>query len=221
MTIIMAAPIGAGKTSVADYLSRAMGLQIIHEPIDENKILKLYYQDQSKYGFLLQMYLLQRRTQDLHSAYALESTSNKQVISDRSLYEDLSIFATQLHDSGKLLDEEFDVYKNNAITTMRLLDQINASLNNKPDLLIYLNPSFERTLAQIKKRNRPFEQYDNNPELKAYYRDIYNRYQDWYNEYQRGPKICLTDYSVDTHDDRVKLYQSVIDKAETINYHIN
>ncbi|TYC50819.1 hypothetical protein ESZ50_00965 [Weissella muntiaci] len=220
MAILLAAPIGAGKTTVSDYLGSILGSPVVHESVGDNPILPLYYQDQKKYGLLLQMYFLQRRTKDLISAYAIESNTAKHVISDRSIYEDASIFARQLFDNHLLEKEEYDVYLENANVNIQLLDLLSSQDQTKQDLLIFLDPPFERTLAQIKARGRDFEQFDGNPELKQYYRDIYDRYQEWFAEYQRTPKIKLVDFSVDTHEDRVKLYNDISQMAHFVGVDI-
>ena len=220
MAILLAAPIGAGKSTVAQTIADMKGLDIIFESVNDNPILPLYYQDRRRYGFQLQMYFLQRRVRDMMIGYSLEST-NKPIISDRSIIEDKDIFVKQLADSNMLSDTEYELYNQSANTNLQLLDsyrQLHGATND--DLLIFLNPSFQRTLDQIKKRGRDFEQFDNNPELKAYYEDIYNRYQDWFQTYHRTPKIELTDYDTTSAKNKEKLYQIIKEKATTVGINI-
>ena len=219
MAIILAAPIGAGKSTVTTALSEMMGLPAAYESVSDNPVLPLYYSDRKRYGFHLQMYFLERRISDMQAMYAVETSAHRHVISDRSIIEDKAIFATQLHDTGMMNDVEFDIYTKNLETDLKLLDSYKELTNGtKEDLLIFLNPPFERTLEQIVLRGREFEQFDKNPELKDYYKDIYDRYSDWYKEYHRTPKIEIKNYDVITTAGRQKFYDQLQKKMKEINF---
>lgn len=219
MAIILAAPIGAGKSTVTRELSKLMSLPAAYESVSDNPVLPLYYSDRKRYGFHLQMYFLERRVNDMQSMYEVETVAHNHVISDRSIIEDKAIFATQLHDTGMMNDVEFDIYTKNLETDLKLLDGYKHLTNGTPeDLLIFLNPSFERTLEQIVERGRTFEQFDKNPELKDYYKDIYNRYAKWYDAYDRTPKIEIKEYDVMTPTGRKAVYQELKEKASSIGF---
>jgi deoxyadenosine/deoxycytidine kinase len=215
MVLSLAAPIGAGKTTVADFLAQHFNTKLLHEPTQENQILPLFYQDQKRYSFALQQYLLPKRVNDLVKAYDWESNQPHfiQAVSDRSLIEDIEIFAPQLHDSGMLSSVEFDIYQENAKMALDYLNlKKQRGFGYSTDLMIFLKPSFERTLAQIKKRGRPFEQFENNQPLIDYYRDIYNRYQKLYNNYQ-GRKIQITDYDITNKEGQQEFLRQLVGKA--------
>jgi hypothetical protein len=53
--------IGAGKTTLADALGEKLGLPVYHEPVQDNEYLQDFYGDIAKYGFAMQIYLLNRR----------------------------------------------------------------------------------------------------------------------------------------------------------------
>lgn len=219
MAIILAAPIGAGKSTVTTALSEMTGHPAAYESVSDNPVLPLYYKDRKRYGFHLQMYFLERRVNDMQAMYTVETDAHQHVISDRSIIEDKAIFATQLHDTGMMNNVEFDIYTKNLETDLKLLDSYkNLTNGTKEDLLIFLNPSFDRTLKQIVERGREFEQFDNNPELKDYYQDIYNRYTDWYKEYHRTPKIEIKDYDVMTSKGRQDFYNQLQTKLKEINF---
>lgn len=221
MAIILAAPIGAGKSTVASKLSEMMGLPVKYESVSDNPVLPLYYKDRKRYGFHLQMYFLERRISDMKDAYAIEAQSHNHVISDRSIIEDKAIFATQLHDTNMMSDVEFDIYTKNVDVDLALLnDYKKLSDGTAQDILIFLNPSFERTLNQIKKRGRSFEQFDKNPELKAYYKTIYNKYDDWYKTYNRTPKIKFEEYDVTTTAGQELFYNQLLQKLKDIEFEL-
>ena len=58
--IALAGTIGAGKTSLTGLLADHLNSQAFYESVDDNKILPLFYKDPKKYGFLLQIYFLNR-----------------------------------------------------------------------------------------------------------------------------------------------------------------
>ena len=59
--IALAGTIGAGKTSLTQLLANHLHSQAFYESVEGNKILPLFYKDPKKYGFLLQIYFLNKR----------------------------------------------------------------------------------------------------------------------------------------------------------------
>ena len=148
----------------------------------ENPVLPLYYKDPKQYGFLLQIYFLNKRFSMIKQA--LSDDNN---VLDRSIYED-ALFTKENNAEGNISDTELDVY-------LKLLDNMMSDLNKlpkkAPDLMVYSETSFETILYRIKKRGRDYEQIDNNPELKDYYYKMWSAYQDWYQEYDASPKMKI------------------------------
>ena len=180
--IVLAGTIGAGKTSLTRMLADHLGSQAFYESVDDNEILPLFYQDPKKYGFLLQIYFLNKRFSMIKQA--LSDDNN---VLDRSIYED-ALFTKENNAEGNISDTELDVY-------LKLLDNMMSDLNKlpkkAPDLMVYSETSFETILYRIKKRGRDYEQIDNNPELKDYYYKMWSAYQDWYQEYDASPKMKI------------------------------
>ena len=63
--IALAGTIGAGKTSLTKLLADHLNSQAFYESVDDNKILPLFYKDPKKYGFLLQIYFLNKRLDEI------------------------------------------------------------------------------------------------------------------------------------------------------------
>ena len=63
-----------------------------------------------------------------------------------------------------------------------------------PDLLIYLEGSFDEIIERIHERGREMEK--NTPI--SYWKELYNRYQDWINNFNACPilRINISDYDV-------------------------
>ncbi|MFR0609861.1 deoxynucleoside kinase [Limosilactobacillus mucosae] len=182
MVIITAGMIGVGKTTLTAKIADHLHTKAFFEPVGENPVLPLYYKDPKQYGFLLQIYFLNKRFSMIKQA--LSDDNN---VLDRSIYED-ALFTKENNAEGNISDTELDVY-------LKLLDNMMSDLNKlpkkAPDLMVYSETSFETILYRIKKRGRDYEQIDNNPELKDYYYKMWNAYQDWYQEYDASPKMKI------------------------------
>ena len=182
MVISTAGMIGVGKTTLTAKIADHLHTKAFFEPVGENPVLPLYYKDPKQYGFLLQIYFLNKRFSMIKQA--LSDDNN---VLDRSIYED-ALFTKENNAEGNISDTELDVY-------LKLLDNMMSDLNKlpkkAPDLMVYSETSFETILYRIKKRGRDYEQIDNNPELKDYYYKMWSAYQDWYQEYDASPKMKI------------------------------
>lgn len=190
MVIITAGMIGVGKTTLTGKIAEHLNTQSFFEPVGENPVLPLYYKNPKQYGFLLQIYFLNKRFSMIKQA--LSDDNN---VLDRSIYED-ALFTKENNAEGNISDTELAVY-------LQLLDNMMQDLNHlpkkAPDLMVYSETTFETILYRIKKRGRDYEQIDHNPELKDYYYKMWSAYKDWYREYDASPKmkIDLDRYNLD------------------------
>lgn len=112
---------------------------------------------------------------------------------DRSIYED-ALFTRVNHLQGNISQEEMDIY-NDLLANM--MEELEGMPKKAPDLLIYLDGSFETILDHIRKRGREFEQIEDDSELLAYYELLFKNYEQWYKEYDQSPKIKI---NIDTFD---------------------
>lgn len=182
MVIITAGMIGVGKTTLTSLIAEHFGTKAFYEPVGDNPVLPLYYSDPKQYGFLLQIYFLNRRFDMIKQALADDNN-----VLDRSIYED-ALFTAENHKDGNITDAEMEVYT-------QLLDNMMAELQKlpkkAPDLLVYAETDFETILYRIKKRGRDYEQFDENDELRQYYFRIWSAYRDWFEAYDASPKIKI------------------------------
>ena len=81
--------------------------------------------------------------------------SKKGVIQDRTIYEDVEIFARNLHQMQYMTDRDWQTYKDLFKNMTKFL--------RKPDLIIYLRASTDTLISRIKNRDRDFEK-DISPE---------------------------------------------------------
>ena len=145
--IVIAGPIGAGKSTLVESLANEMSVPMYSEPVDHQitqQLLADFYSNMSTYAFPLQMHLLAKRVQQHQTIIA----TNTGTIQDRSVYED-PVFAAILHKNGHLNDRDYQTYTE--------LHQLLTDSLPPPHLLVYLNVSPATCLQRIKQRNRPYE----------------------------------------------------------------
>ena len=184
----MAGMIGAGKSTYTEMISRRLGTEAFFESVDYNPILDKFYDNPQKWAFSLQIYFLNTRFRSIKAAL----TDDNNVL-DRSIYED-ALFTRVNHLQGNISQEEMDIY-NDLLANM--MEELEGMPRKAPDLLIYLDGSFETILEHIRKRGREFEQIEDDSELLTYYELLFKNYEQWYQEYDQSPKIKI---NIDTFD---------------------
>ena len=175
MHIAIAGNIGSGKTTLTTLLSKHYGWEAHYEEVDHNPYLDDFYSDMMRWSFNLQIFFLHSRFAQIHDI----RKSGKAVIQDRTIYEDSTIFAPNLHDMWLMTSRDFDAY-------MRLFDLMEEFIS-PPDLLIYLNASVPTLVEQIQKRGRP---YENSIRL-DYLQRLNERYQEWVKGYDKGKLLII------------------------------
>src|SRR5690554_5343800 len=144
--VALAGNIGTGKSTAARLLSRHFGFEIFHEPVVDNRFLKSYYQDMTRWSFTLQMEFLLRRVEHHGQIDRLRGSC----VQDRTLIEDPEIFAKYLHGLGHMTDTELDLY-------FDFFQRFN-KLIRQPDKVILLHTPDTRVLMRrIAERGREEE----------------------------------------------------------------
>jgi len=141
----LAGNIGVGKTTFTEKMAEAFNWSPIYESVSDNPYLSDFYGDMNRWSFNLQIYFLHRR----FSAQRDIVHSNGGIVQDRTIYEDVEIFARNLHNMGRLDNRDWDTYKN--------LFTIMTSYLRQPDLIIYLRASTDTLQTRIHLRGREYE----------------------------------------------------------------
>ena len=151
-----------------------------------------------RWSFNLQIYFLNSRFRQVKEIHA----KNKNVIQDRTIYEDANIFAPNLHAMGLMTNRDFENYKS-------LFDLMEENVS-APDLLIYLRSSIPNLVSQIHKRGR---EYENSISI-DYLSRLNERYEAWIHNYKKGALLIIDiddlDF-VENKDDLNKIIE-LIDK---------
>lgn len=183
--------IGAGKSSLVEFLCHRYNLQPYFEPNDENPYLADFYDDMKGYAFRSQVYFLTAKYR-LHRQI---DQCDHNVIQDRTIWEDAEIFAENLY-RGHLMDER------DYLSYRALYESIRDVLR-PPDLMIYLYCDVRTVKRRIRQRGRRMEQ-----DIPAeYLRQLQKLYDAWIGRYSQSPIVTfrtdkmdyITDL-VDRHD---------------------
>ena len=167
MHIAVAGNIGVGKTTLTGLLAKNFNWEPHYESVDNNPYLDDFYTDMQRWAFNLQVYFLNSRFGQLKEF----QESGKNIIQDRTIYEDAHIFAPNLHAMGLMTSRDFDNYSS--------LFNLMSSFVNPPDLLIYLRASVPTLVKQIQSRGRDYES-----SIRIDYLTRLNeRYEAWISEY--------------------------------------
>lgn len=180
--IVLSGTIGAGKSTLTKMLAEHLGTQAFYETVDDNTILKMFYADPQKYGFLLQVYFMNKRL-----GYIQQAQSNALDILDRSIFEDALLFKLNA-DLGRATDTEVEIHQ---ALLENMMENLPGVASKDPDLLIYIRVSFETMLKRIELRGRDFEQVAQDPSLYDYYQTLTSRYDAWFEAYDRSPKMVI------------------------------
>lgn len=191
--IVLAGTIGAGKSTLTKLIADRLGTDAFYESVDNNDILPLFYAEPKKYAFLLQVYFLNKRFENIKMALAEDNN-----VLDRSIYEDSLLFHLNA-DLGRASAPEVKVYDELLKNMMEELPY--ATKKKRPDLLVHIHVSFETMLNRIKKRGRPFEQIEYDESLYSYYEELNKRYTQWFEDYSESPKIQIDGDALNFVDD--------------------
>lgn len=196
MHIAIAGNIGSGKTTLTRLLAKHFGWTPHYEDVDDNPYLDSFYDDMKRWSFNIQIFFLNSRFRQVIDF----RNSGKNVIQDRTIYEDANIFAPNLYSMGLMESRDFDNYK-------ALFDLMTQFLQ-PPDLLIYLRASVPTLIRQIAKRNRDYEQ-----SIRIdYLTNLNDRYEEWISNYTAGKLLVIE--SDDLELERPEDLGKVIEKIE-------
>lgn len=183
--IAIAGNIGAGKSTLVEFLHRTYGISPYYEPSEENPYLPNFYEDMKRWAFHSQLYFLSNKFR-IHQEF---DRMPGLVVLDRTIFEDAEIFATALRDMRCMDDRDWETYR---AFYKSILEAI-----KPPDLLIYLRCSMRTLRKRIKMRGREME--ENIP--LSYLKRLDGLYEKWIASYDMSDVLILETDKLDyIHD---------------------
>lgn len=175
MHLAIAGNIGSGKTTLTTLLARHYKFEPHYEDVEDNPYISDFYEDMQRWAFNLQIYFLNSRFNTVQQV----QKGKKNVIQDRTIYEDAYIFAPNLHSMGLMSTRDFETYQ-------KLFESMTSAIK-PPDLLVYLRASIPTLVNQIQKRGR---EYEDSIRL-DYLKRLNERYEAWISTYKH--KLLVID----------------------------
>lgn len=200
MHIAVAGNIGSGKTTLTGMLAKHFGWEPMYESVEHNPYLASFYEDMQRWSFNIQVYFLNSRFRQVIEL----RKKKKDVIQDRTIYEDAYIFAPNLHDMQLMPTRDFENYTS--------LFELMAQFIAYPDLLIYLKADIPTLVAQINKRGR---EYENTIRI-DYLQHLNEKYDKWISNYPG--KLLVIDVNTIKFAERAEDFGIVIEKINAELY---
>ena len=189
--IAIAGNIGAGKSSLLEFLTSTYHVAAFYEPNDDNPYLEDFYQDMGRWAFQSQLYFLSNKFRIHQEADRTPGV----VIQDRTIFEDAEIFATALHQMRKIDKRDWETYWAFYQNILKAIQP--------PDLMIYLRCPVRTIRRRIKLRGRSMEQ----DIPLTYLKRLERLYEEWITNYDLGEVLVLD-------SDRLDFVSDLIDRQD-------
>lgn len=203
--ITIAGTVGVGKSSLTQALSERLNFKTSFEKVDNNPYLEKFYHDFERWSFHLQIYFLAERFKEQKRMFEYGGG----FIQDRSIYEDVDIFAKMHEEQGTMTEEDYATYR-------ELFEaMVMTPYFPKPDALIYLECDYNDVIQRIQRRGRQMEIETD----EAYWKKLFSRYDNWINSFTECPvvRVNINDYDLYEDPDSIN---HIIDKiAHVIETH--
>ncbi len=170
--------IGSGKTSLAKKLGELLPAKLVLERFEENPFLEKFYDDPDHHAFQTQMFFLLSRYKQQQELLQAD-LFHRYLITDY-IFEKDKIFAYL-----NLGDDELKLYETLLASIERMVPT--------PDLVVYIQASVERLMANIRGRGRPVEKNLS----EEYIRDLNEAYNYFFFRYKAAPLLIVNATHID------------------------
>ena len=173
--IAIAGNIGVGKSTLVEKMCAHLGWEPFFEGVVDNPYLADFYADMARWSFHSQIFFLGRRLRDLRRL--MDDPRN--VVQDRSVYEDAEIFARNLYRQGCINERDWQSYHELYSALTELLPP--------PDLIVYLQASVPTLLNRIALRGREYEKKI----APEYLAQLNTLYEEWISSFRVCPVLIV------------------------------
>jgi len=177
--VVIEGNIGSGKTTLASLLAERWNARLILEQFSDNPFLPKFYENPERHAFALELSFLAERYNQNRNELNRPDLFRPCVVADYAFAKSL-IFA-----GINLPEDEFELYRS-------LFHIIHGRLP-KPDLVVFLHCSEEKSMRQIRKRGRSYEQ---DIDI-AYLRRITEGYLEFFRQQPETPVIIIDTEHID------------------------
>lgn len=184
--ITIAGTVGIGKSTLTAALADRLGFRTSFESVDENPYLERFYADFERWSFHLQIFFLAQRFTESKRMFEYGGG----FVQDRSIYEDVDIFAAMHAEQGTMSPEDHRTYSE--LFGAMVLSPYFAP----PDVLVYLESDLDRVLERIGRRGRQME-VETDP---GYWQRLFDRYEAWISTFRACPVVRIDISEYDLHE---------------------
>ncbi|MFL3005769.1 MAG: deoxynucleoside kinase [Candidatus Neomarinimicrobiota bacterium] len=176
--IAVEGPIGVGKTSLANLISKELGARLVLEQFEENPFLPEFYKDPERYSFQTQLFFLLQRYRQQQELKQVDMFQNL-LITDYLFVKDRLFASLNLNEKEMLLyDTVANLLEKNII---------------RPDLVIYLQADTDTLMNNISRRGREMEE-----DISKDYIDALGQvYTEYFFRYQDSPLVIINTSNID------------------------
>jgi deoxyadenosine/deoxycytidine kinase len=180
--VVVEGIIGSGKSTLSKIIGERLNLRILHEPVDSNPYLTLFYQDPKRYAFAMQKL----------AAYEAVSpdTTYAGAILDRSMSGDRCFCHLHML-ANNILELEWETYE--------MCHEVMACSLVPPSLMLFLDVDPKIALERIRERSRtaevgiPISYLEN---LRNEYYDLMVEIEAGMHPWSRGMKVVKIPWNI-------------------------
>lgn len=196
--LVIEGNIGAGKTTLAQMISKRYDAKLVLEQFADNPFLPKFYENQEQYSFPLEMAFLAERYNQLNREISHFDLFSPFTVSDYFFMKSL-IFA-----QNTLQRDEYNLY--------RQFFNIIYDKMHKPDLYVYLHKEPELLLKNIAQRGRTYETNI----TKEYLEKITAGYFTYFRQQREFPVLIVDSNGIDfvkSTEDFEKLAETIFNET--------
>lgn len=189
--ITIAGTVGVGKSTLTQGLADRLNFRTSFENVEHNPYLDDFYKDFERWSFHLQIFFLAERFKEQKRMFEYGGG----FVQDRSIYEDVDIFAKMHEEQGTMSQADYNTYS-------ELFDaMVMTPYFPQPDVLIFLECDYDEVIERIRRRGRDME-INTDPE---YWKKLYDRYEAWIDNFKACPVVRVNINEYDLFEDPTSL----------------